>query len=98
MTRGYPEIESQHCYDERHVQKQLNDLAVGETAHFDRAEVDHDTAGFLRAIGLTRHSEVRLCKAGEPCIIQVRSTRIGLSRPVASRIFVVPIASAQPGR
>jgi Fe2+ transport system protein FeoA len=33
-----------------------------------------------------------LCKAGEPCIVQVRSTRIGLSGKVADGILVVPYA------
>ena len=72
--------------------KRLSDLSVGDTAHMHLADVDGGTARFLRAIGLTNQSELRLCKAGEPCIIQVRSTRIGLSQPVASRILVVPVA------
>lgn len=73
--------------------KPLSDLSVGEIAWVHQADVDGTTARFLRAIGLTNRSELRLCKAGEPCIIQVRSTRIGLSRPVASRILVVPAAA-----
>jgi Fe2+ transport system protein FeoA len=44
----------------------------------------------LQSLGLTKSSQVRLCKAGEPCIVQVRSTRIGLSRAVAGCIFVIP--------
>jgi Fe2+ transport system protein FeoA len=46
----------------------------------------------LLALGLTSTSEFRLCKAGEPCIIQVRSTRIGLARAVARRIMVTRVA------
>jgi Fe2+ transport system protein FeoA len=69
----------------------LCDLALGDTARVHQADVDSSTARFLRALGLTRVSELRLCKAGEPCIIQVRSTRIGLSQDVAQRIFVVPV-------
>lgn len=72
----------------------LCDLAIGQTARLHRAELDHSVAGFLRALGLTASSELRLCKAGEPCIIQVRSTRIGLSPSVACRIFVLPTATA----
>jgi Fe2+ transport system protein FeoA len=70
----------------------LCDLRIGDTARVHRTSVDANVARFLRAVGLTNTSEFRLCKAGEPCIIQVRSTRIGLSRAVADRIFVVPIA------
>jgi Fe2+ transport system protein FeoA len=68
----------------------LCDLGVGQTARVHQTDLDGSVARFLRALGLTNASEFRLCKAGEPCIIQVRSTRIGLSRGVARRIFVVP--------
>jgi Fe2+ transport system protein FeoA len=68
----------------------LSDLACGQTARVHQADLDGSVARFLRALGLTKASEFRLCKAGEPCIIQVRSTRIGLSRGVARQIFVVP--------
>jgi Fe2+ transport system protein FeoA len=70
----------------------LSDLRVGATARFHDAKLDTDMTRFLRAIGLTRTSEFRICKNGEPCIVQVRSTRIGLSRALAGRIFVVPVA------
>jgi Fe2+ transport system protein FeoA len=71
----------------------LCELAIGQTARLHRAELDHSVAHFLRALGLTYSSEFRLCKAGEPCIIQVRSTRIGLSPSVARRIFVLPVST-----
>ena len=45
--------------------------------------------GLLQALGLSGAEAFRLCKAGEPCILQVGSTRIGVSRRVASRIFVI---------
>lgn len=70
----------------------LCDLRVGDSARFARSEVDEATAQFLRIVGLTHASELRLCKNGDPCIIQVRATRIGLSSTVARRVFVVPIA------
>ena len=69
----------------------LSDLRVGATARFHDARLDREMARFLRAIGLTRTSEVRICKHGEPCIVQVRSTRIGLSRALAGQIYVVPV-------
>ena len=70
----------------------LSDLHAGATARFHDARLDRDMTRFLRAIGLTRTSEFRICKNGEPCIVQVRSTRIGLSRALAGQIYVVPIA------
>jgi len=69
----------------------LSDLRVGATARFHDARLDREMSRFLRAIGLTRTSEVRICKHGEPCIVQVRSTRIGLSRALAGQIYVVPV-------
>jgi Fe2+ transport system protein FeoA len=48
-------------------------------------------ARLIRALGLTRTSEFRVCQNGEPCIVQVRSTRIGLSRAVAGQIYVLPV-------
>jgi Fe2+ transport system protein FeoA len=70
----------------------LSDLTAGATARFHDAQLDGELTRYLRAIGLTRTSEFRVCKNGEPCILQVRSTRIGLSRALAGRIRVVPVA------
>lgn len=69
----------------------LSDLTVGAMARLLRTPMDGEMSRLLRAIGLTLTSRFRLCQNGDPCIIQVRSTRIGLSRSVASEIQVVPI-------
>lgn len=68
----------------------LADLEVGRSARFHEAALDEEARDLLRALGLTTDSLVRLCKQGEPCIVQVRSTRIGLSKAVARAIFVIP--------
>lgn len=47
----------------------------------------------LRSLGLIDDCKMRLCKIGDPCIVQVRATRIGLSRAVARCVFVVPDAA-----
>jgi Fe2+ transport system protein FeoA len=70
----------------------LSQLPVGETARLHGTTLDEATIRLLSALGLTSSSEFRLCKAGEPCIVQVRATRIGLSRGVADRIMVMPTA------
>lgn len=51
---------------------------------------DAEARPFLRALGLRDASRLRLCQAGDPCIVQVRTTRIGLSRAVAQHLLVVP--------
>ena len=71
----------------------LSTLQIGTIARFHEARLDADACRLLRALGLVASSELRLCKAGEPCIIQVRSTRLGLSKRVAAGIFVIPQTS-----
>ncbi len=72
----------------------LTSLAAGSTCTLHAAHVDRGCGELLRALGLTERCRVRLCKVGEPCIVQVRATRIGLSRLVADAIFVLPHAGA----
>jgi len=54
------------------------------------AAVDTELRTLLRALGLTDNSPLRVCKRGEPCVVQVRATRIGISRRIAQHITVVP--------
>lgn len=68
----------------------LSDLASGHTARLHRTDLSPQDCALLQALGLTDRCVLRVCKVGEPCIVQVRATRIGLSRAVADGIFVVP--------
>ena len=70
----------------------LSSLRAGAVVRFRGTELDPESCNLLRALGLTRECQLTLCKAGEPCIVQVRSTRIGLSGKVADGILVVPDA------
>ena len=45
-------------------------------------------------LGLSETQPFRVCKAGEPCILQVDGTRIGVSRVVASNLYVIPDSRA----
>jgi len=65
----------------------LLDLAPGTTVVL-REVRDHQSRAVLRALGLTDGARLRICRLGDPCIIQVRSTRIGLSKVVAQSIHV----------
>jgi Fe2+ transport system protein FeoA len=73
----------------------LAELAVGDIARVHHTDIEDTTGRFLRAIGLTRTAEFRVCRRGEPCIIQVRSTRVGLARAVADRILVIRVAQPE---
>ena len=71
----------------------LSALPPGTFARVLSSQLTVDDCSLLRALGLTDHCVVRVCKAGEPCIVQVRTTRIGLARSVADGILVVPESS-----
>jgi Fe2+ transport system protein FeoA len=68
----------------------LSSVRPGAVVRFRGTVLDPASCDLLRALGLTRECQLTLCKAGEPCIVQVRSTRIGLSGKVADGILVVP--------
>ena len=70
-------------------------LDPGRSARLHAADLPDPEVALLRALGLTDRALLRLAKAGDPWIIQVRSTRIGLSQAVAQRILVVPEPAAR---
>ncbi|MCE9619027.1 MAG: ferrous iron transport protein A [Planctomycetes bacterium] len=71
----------------------LTQLLRGQRAMIDAdsmttlAEADRC---LLRAMGIHEACELKVCKAGAPCIIEVERTRVGLSGSVASQVFVRP--------
>ncbi len=66
----------------------LTDLAPGTVAVL-REVLDPESRDVLRSLGLTDGARLRLSRLGDPCIIQVGSTRIGLSKRVARSVYVV---------
>ncbi|MDA8017603.1 MAG: ferrous iron transport protein A [Thermoanaerobaculia bacterium] len=66
----------------------LTDLRPGCRARLLAAHLERDDLALLHALGLAERSSFRLCKAGDPWIIQVRGTRIGLSQHVAELLQV----------
>ena len=71
----------------------LSTVPVGGLATL-REVRDVESRTMLRSLGVTDACVLKICKAGDPCIVQVRSTRIGLSDSVARCLFVVPEAGA----
>jgi Fe2+ transport system protein FeoA len=65
----------------------LLNLAPGTVAVL-RQVLDYQSRAVLRSLGLTDGARLRICRLGDPCIIQVRSTRIGLSKAVAQSVYV----------
>lgn len=71
----------------------LTQLQPGQHAVVRCASLPAGDAALLGAMGLRCEARVRLCRAGEPCIVAVltgglASCRIGLSRAVAECIVV----------
>lgn len=66
----------------------LSELAAGRAARLDRRELSEGEACLLAAMGLTIGSRLTVRASGDPCIVEVRSTRIGLARSVAARLLV----------
>lgn len=70
----------------------LDQLRVGACGTLDAARLEPDDADALRAMGLRPECRLRVCKAGEPCIVTVNSPgcRIALARRLANRVMVRP--------
>jgi Fe2+ transport system protein FeoA len=68
----------------------LSDLSSGQSARLHVADLAPHDCALLGALGLTDRCVLHICKVGDPCIVRVQSTRIGLARSVADGILVVP--------
>ena len=68
----------------------LSDLSKGQRARLHAADLAPQDCALISALGLTDRCVLHICKVGEPSIVQVQSTRIGLARSVANGILVVP--------
>lgn len=77
----------------------LSTLLPGQQAFVQGAALDSTDAAYLRAMGIRPQALVRMCRTGEPCIVEVRSggvqscgsccCRIGLSRDLADKVLVM---------
>ena len=76
---------------ERVVCVPLTHLAVGERGRLVWSGLAGDDRRVLEAMGLVGESEVRIVKGGEPCIVQINSTRLALAGTVAHQILVMPL-------
>lgn len=71
----------------------LTELPVGSLARFQGSDLGAGDIALLQALGLTASCSFRVCKAGNPWIVQVRDTRIGLAAAIARRLVVVTEAA-----
>ena len=66
----------------------LSSLQEHDEAIIHVTELECDEQQVLISMGLHEDASFRLCQQGQPCIIQVEATRLGLSREVTNRIMV----------
>lgn len=66
----------------------LTSLLAGQRGALHTCELQDGDRELLRALGLADHASFRLCKAGNPWIVQVQGTRIGIADAVARKILV----------
>ncbi len=67
----------------------LTRLDTGERGRLHATRLVDGDREMLRALGLAERSPFRVCKAGDPWILKVRGTRVGISDAVARRILVI---------
>lgn len=78
----------------------LTQLKQGQRATIACAAMEglpDDHRCLLSAMGLGDSCELRVCRPGAPCIVQVDGTRLGIAHDVAERIMVTPLPSPAPG-
>ena len=77
-------------------------MRPGEVGTVVEKNLDEGDRAVLRAMGLTKDCTLRMCRAGEPCIVAVLGSgtgdalrggeggvcRIGLAKPLAQKIVV----------
>lgn len=66
----------------------LSTLPAGSRARVRERRMTGDDCEMLNAMGLTERCALRVCRDGEPCIVQISSMRLGLSAAMARCILV----------
>ncbi len=74
----------------------LTQLRAGDHGQLHATHLVVEDREMLRALGLAERSHFRVCKAGDPWILQVRSTRVGISDEVAQRLLVIRDRRQEP--
>lgn len=81
-------IEISQSPDSRPVQ--LTALPAGAEALLCDSRLSVTDREVLAALGLTDACRLRVCQTGDPWIVQVHTTRIGIAEPVARELLVLP--------
>ena len=66
----------------------LSRLHAGSRAILLRSQLAAGDQAYLGALGLVERCELEVVKHGQPSIVRVRSTRIGITSSLADRLLV----------
>lgn len=70
----------------------LFDMPVKSTGRIHAVESTSDLTARLESLGMCEGRTIRVVKHGEPCIVNVYGSRVGIARDVAKQIRVTPQA------
>lgn len=76
-------------------ERRLTELGAGACARLLRCDLPDAEGSLLAAMGLTEGCRLEVRKPGDPLIVQVRATRIGLASRLAHEIVV---RAEEPGK
>lgn len=66
----------------------LSDLPAGTVCRVDAVSLEPEHTARMAGLGISPGRQVRIVRAGEPLVVQVYGSRIGLARALARHILV----------
>jgi Fe2+ transport system protein FeoA len=69
----------------------LRQMRKGSRGQLHAIDLCCEDCKLLQAMGMTEQCEIRMCRRGSSCIVQVGATRLGVAARLADRILVRPI-------
>ena len=73
--------------------KRLDELLPHQCAVVDHIEAEDEEMNRLMAMGVCAGRTIEMIKPGDPLILKVFGSRIGVSARLASRVLVTPYSS-----
>lgn len=74
----------------------LSDVDAGEVCRVEAIDDGFEDTARMAGLGVSVGREVRVVRVGEPMVVQIYGSRIGISREIARRIRVVLALSIAP--
>ena len=77
-----------------HSTRALTELDAGEVCRVEAIDDGFEDTARMAGLGVSVGREVRVVRVGEPMVVQIYGSRIGISREIAQRVRVVAAASS----